>query len=162
LFEQTATVTLRDNATLQTLASHAVIWRNNQYQQVRLHITATAIALPAKFATAGIHHAAQGTSFSRRRRRYLRRAASLPRAPWPSANHPVPAFNALQNETARRAPDRAPEIVVVPAGNFECYRLEAYAGNARMILCIDTRFPHRIIQQVFPSIDVKLELTAVE
>lgn len=166
LFEQTATITLRDNATLQTLISHTVISRDNQYHQFKLQYANSGqrvtgeIRRPPEFGgyrvidttlpagTADIYAVAP-----------LFRASSL------AVGRMIqfPLFNALENETGlARAWIARLEPVTVPAGSYDCFRLEAYTGNARLILDIDTQFPHRIIQQIVPSLDVKFELVAVE
>jgi hypothetical protein len=166
LFEQTAAVTLRDNTTLQTLASHVVSWRNHQYQQVRLQylndgqrVTGEVCRPPEFITPREVDIAFAPGTADIYAVPHLFRAASLAVGRTIRFSH----FNALQNESGpARAWVARREIVAVPAGSFECHRLEAHAGSARLILFIDTRFPHRIIEQILPAIDVKLELVAIE
>jgi hypothetical protein len=166
LFEQTATITLRDNATLQTLASHTVISRDNQYHQFKLqyaadgqHVTGE-IRRPQEFGGQRVvDMALPGGAADIYAVAPLFRASSL------AVGRMIrfPLFNALENETGlARAWVARLESVTVPVGSYECFRLEAYTGNARLILNIDTQFPYRIIRQIVPSLDVKFELIAVE
>jgi hypothetical protein len=74
-----------------------------------------------------------------------------------------PLFNVLQNEKSlARAWVAKIETVAVAAGRFECFRLESFLGNSRLILNIDTQHPHRIIRQILPELQVKFELAKVE
>jgi hypothetical protein len=166
LFEQTATVTLRDDATLQTLTSHTVISRDNQYHQFQLHYTDDSrrvtgeIRRPPQFGGDRVVNMALPTGATD-----IYAVAPLFRASSLAVGRMIqfPLFNALENETSlARAWIARLEPVTVPAGSYECFRLEAYTGNARLILNIDSQFPHRIIQQIVPSLDVKFELVAVE
>jgi hypothetical protein len=163
LFEQTATLALRDDPTLQTLTSHTVISRDNHYHQFQLQYE---------------HGGGRVTGEIRRPQEFRIVDATLPAgaadiyavAPLFRASSltvgriiQFPLFNALENETGlARAWIARLETVAVPAGSFECFRLEAFTGNARLILNIDTQFPHRIVRQIVPALDVKFELAAVE
>lgn len=166
LFEQTAVVTLRDNAALQTLTSHTVISRDNQYHQFKLQYANDGqrvtgeIRRPAEF---GGYRAVDTALPAGAADIYavgpLFRASSLA----VGRMLQFPLFNALDNETGlARAWIARLELVTVPAGSYECFRLEAYTGDARLILNIDSQFPHRIIRQIVPSLDVKFELVTIE
>ena len=166
LFEQTATVTLRDNAALQTLTSHTVISRDNQYHQFKLQYANNGervfgeIHRPREFGGSRVVDVALPAGAAD-----IYAVAPLFRASSLAVGRMIqfPLFNELENEVGlARAWIARLESVVVPAGSYECFRLEAYTGNARLILNIDTQFPHRIIRQIVPSLDVKFELVAVE
>jgi hypothetical protein len=166
LFEQTATVTLRDNAKLQTLTSHTIISRDNQYHQFQLHYTDDGqrvtgeIRRPPQFGGYRVVNTALPAGAAD-----IYAVAPLFRASSLAVGRMIqfPLFNALENDTGlARAWISRLEPVTVPAGSYECFRLEAYTGNARLILNIDTQFPHRIIRQIVPSLDVKFELVAIE
>ncbi|MGH7599749.1 MAG: DUF3108 domain-containing protein [bacterium] len=166
LFEQTATITLRDNTSLHTLTSHAVISRDNQYHQFKLQYADGAqrvtgeIRRPLQFGGDRVVNTALPAGAAD-----IYAVAPLFRASSLAVGRMIqfPLFNALENETGlARAWIARLDSVTVPAGRYECFRLEAYTGNARLILNIDTQFPHRIIRQIVPSLDVKFELIAVE
>ncbi len=166
LFEQTATVTLRDNATLQTLTSHTVISRDNQYHQFQLHYTDNGqrvtgeIRRPPQFGGYRVVDTALPAGAAD-----IYAVVPLFRASSLAVGRMIqfPLFNALENETGlARAWIARLEPVTVPAGSYECFRLEAYTGNARLIINIDAKFPHRIIRQIVPALDVKFELVAIE
>jgi len=40
----------------------------------------------------------------------------------------------------------------------ECFRVEVFIENSRMLLNIDRQFPHRIIRQTLPQLETKFEL----
>jgi hypothetical protein len=166
LFEQTATLTLRDDPTLRTLTSHAVISRDNQYHQFQLQYDHSRnrvtgkIHRPREFGGNRVVDAALPAGAAD-----IYAVAPLLRASSLAVGRTIQFsfFNALENETGlARAWIARLDTVAVPAGSFECFRLEAFAGNARLILDIDTQFPHRVIQQIMPSLDVKFELVAIE
>ncbi len=166
LFEQTSTVTLRDNATLQTLTSHTVISRDNLYHQFKLQYTnggqrvSGEIHRPPEFGGSRVVETALPAGAAD-----IYAVAPLFRASSLAVGRMIqfPLFNALENDTSlARAWIARLEAVTVPAGSYECFRLEAYTGNARLILNIDTQFPHRIIRQIVPSLDVKFELVTIE
>jgi hypothetical protein len=166
LFEQTATITLRDDATLQTLTSHTVISRDNQYHQFKLQYANDGqrvtgeIRRPPQFGGNRVVDMALPAGAAD-----IYAVAPLFRASSLAVGRMIqfPLFNELENETGlARAWIARLDTVAVPAGSFECFRLEAFAGSARLILDIDTQFPHRIIRQIVPSLDVKFELVAIE
>ncbi len=48
--------------------------------------------------------------------------------------------------------------VTVPAGTFECYRLELFVGLAREIDFIEAQPPYRLIRQIYPAVDIDIRL----
>ncbi|MDZ7290824.1 MAG: DUF3108 domain-containing protein [candidate division KSB1 bacterium] len=166
LFEQTAAISLRNDSTLQMLNSHAVITRDNQYHEARLkyhnngrQITG-AVRWPAAFGGTRVIDVELPYSATD-----IYAVPHLFRATPLALNKTIRFhfFNVLQNEKglARGWVSRL-ETVTVPAGSFECFRVEAYAGKTRLILNIDTQFPHRVIRQILPSLEIKFELAAVD
>ncbi|MCG3118884.1 MAG: hypothetical protein ALAOOOJD_01169 [bacterium] len=162
LFEQTAVVTMRDDTSLQPLTTQVVIARNNQYHELKLeyrfdgqHVTgemkrplelggvrSVDLALPA--GTTDLYLVP-----------HLFRASALA----VGKTLQFPLFNGLQNEKSFvRAWVSRLESVTVPAGVFECFRLESFVGNSRVMINIDTQFPHRVVRQIFPELQVKFEL----
>jgi len=162
LFEQTAIVTIRDDNSLQPLTSHAVISRDNQYHELQLNYTANGqrvageVRRPAEFGGSRVIEVVLPSGAADiYSAPYLFRASSL----GVGKILQFPLFNALLNEKSlARAWVAKVETVTVPAGNFDCFRLEAFLGNSRLILNIDTQFPHRLIRQVLPELEVKFEL----
>jgi hypothetical protein len=51
------------------------------------------------------------------------------------------------------------EKIRLPAGHFDCHRVEGFSGKLRWIFWIEEKLPHRIVKQVFPAMEIELELT---
>jgi hypothetical protein len=165
LFEQTTIVNLRNDSTLQTLTSHTVLSRDNKYQEAQVQYQDRGtrvkgeVRRPPEFGgQREVDVELEPGTADSYAVPYLFRSTRLA----VGKTIRVPVYNALQNEkgSARGWIARI-EPVVVPAGNFECYRLEAFSGNSRLILNLDTQFPHRVIRLILPALEVKLELESI-
>ncbi|MDZ7343562.1 MAG: DUF3108 domain-containing protein [candidate division KSB1 bacterium] len=165
LFEQTTTLSLRYDTTLQTLTSQTTLSRDSRQQQARLQYSDDGtrvtgeVQRPAEFGgQRAVDTELEAGTVDSYAVPYLLRCAPLA----VGTNLSLPLFNGLKNEKGlARAWVARIEPVTVPAGQFECFRLEVYAGNTRLILNLATQFPHRIIRQIFPALDVKLELASI-
>jgi hypothetical protein len=166
LFEQTSVMILRRDSTLQTLSSHTVISRDNKYQEAQLRYhdyggrVVGEVRRPPEFGGwRGVDAELPTGTADSYAIPYLFRSIPLT----VGKTFQLPLFNALQNEKglARGWVARI-ETVTVPAGHFDCFRVEAFSGNSRLILNIDTQFPHRIIRQITPALEVKSELVTIE
>ncbi len=166
LFEQTAIVTIRNDTSLQPLTSQAVFSRDNQYHDVQLHyssdgqrVTGEVRRPPGCGGGCAINAIFPSAAADVYAAPHLLRASPL----LIGKTIQFPLFNVLQNEKSlARAWVAKIETVAVAAGRFECFRLESFLGNSRLILNIDTQFPHRIIRQILPELQVKFELAKVE
>jgi hypothetical protein len=162
LFEQTAIITFRNDTGLQPLTTRVIISRDTQYHELQLRYDDNGrrvtgeVRRPPEFGGSRVIDLALPSG-----------AADVYAAPHRFRAAPLvigktlqfPFFNALQNEEGvARAWVAKVEAVSVPAGNFECFRLEAFLGNSRLILNIDRQFPHRLIRQILPELEVKFEL----
>jgi hypothetical protein len=166
LFEQTAIVTIRNDTSLQPLASQAVFSRDNQYHDVQLHYSSD-----GQRVTGEVRRPPDFGGGCEVNATFPSAAADVYAAPHLLRASPLqvgkiiqfPLFNVLQNEkTLARAWVAKIETVSATAGRFECFRLESFLGNSRLILNVDTQFPHRIIRQILPELQVKFELAKVE
>lgn len=165
LFEQTTTLSLRQDTTLQTLISQTTLSRDNREQRARLQYSDDGtrvigeVQRPTEFGgQRAVDTELEPGTVDSYAIPHLLRCAPLA----VGANISLPLFNGLKNEKGlTRAWVARIEPVTVPAGQFECFRLEVYAGNTRLILNLATQFPHRIIRQIFPALDVKLELESI-
>lgn len=162
LFEQTAVVTMRDDTSLQPLTTQVVISRNNQYHELKLDYrdngqrVTGAMKRPLELGgTRVVDRALPAGTSDLYLVPHLFRASALA----VGKTLQFPLFSGLQNEKSfARAWVSRLESVTVPAGVFACFRLETFVGNSRVIINIDTQFPHRVIRQIFPELDVKFEL----
>lgn len=166
LFEQTTVISLRNDSTLEPRTSHTVISRDNKFQEVRLQYQERStkvtgeVRRPPEFGGERRVDAVLeiGTADSYAVPHLLR---CVPLAIGKAVQFPL--FDGLQNAKGlTRGWIARIESVTVPAGSFECFRLEVHAGDARLILNLDTQFPHRIISRILPALGVKLELVAME
>jgi hypothetical protein len=166
LFEQTAIVAIRDDTSLQPLSSHIIISRDNKYHEAKLQYHENAqrvtgkVQRPAEFGgsrlidTELLIGVVDIYAIP-----YFFRAAPL----LVNRTLQIPFFNAMQNEKGlARAWISRLESITVPVGTFKCFRLEAFIGNSRLLLNYDTQFPHRLIRQIFPELEVKFELVKIE
>ncbi|MDZ7363037.1 MAG: DUF3108 domain-containing protein [candidate division KSB1 bacterium] len=166
LFEQTAIVTIRNDTSLQPLATQAVFSRDNQYHDVQLHysrdgkrVTGEIRRPPDLGGVCVIDVTFPNAAVDVYAAPHLLRASPL----LIGKTIQFPLFNVLQNEKSlARAWVAKIETVTVAAGRFECFRLESFLGNSRLILNIDTQFPHRMIRQILPALQIKFELAEVE
>ena len=162
LFEQTASVTLRAGPSLQSLTSHVVVSRDRHDCEMQLHYDGTrkritgAVQQPASL---GGSHAIDAELMEGAVDLYA--LPQLLRAT-PLAVHQTlqfPVFQARQNRNAlARVWVTRIETVTVPAGTFECYRVEVFIENARWVLNIAVQSPYRIIRQIHPELQVQFEL----
>jgi hypothetical protein len=166
LFEQTAVVSIRDDTSLQPLACRVVIARDNQYHELKLHyredgqrVTGEIRRPPELGGARVVDTTLPSGAVDLFTVPYLFRASPLAI----NKTFQFPLFNGLQNEKGiARAWVSRLESVVVPSGTFKCYRLEAFTNNSRVILNLDTQFPHRLIRQIMPELEVKFELITKE
>jgi hypothetical protein len=165
LFEQTAIVTIRNDTSLQPLASQAVFSRDNQYHEVQLQYSSDGqrvtgeVRRPPDYGGGTIDVTFPSAAADVYAAPHLLRASPL----LIGKTIQFPLFNVLQNEKSlARAWVAKIETVAVAAGRFECFRLESFIGNSRLILNIDTQPPHRIIRQILPELQVKFELAKIE
>jgi len=166
LFEQTAIVSIRDDSSLQAQSTQVVISRANRYHELKLqyhpdgqYVTGE-VQRPVEMGGSRVIDMAlaRGT-IDLYAVPYLWRASSLAL----NKTFQLPLFNGLQIEKgAARAWVSRIESVITPAGTFACYRVETFLGAARMILNFDQNFPHRLIRQIFPELEVQFELEKVE
>jgi hypothetical protein len=166
LFEQTAVVTIRDDTSLQPLHAHIIISRDNRDQELKLtyrdggRSVSGEIQRQANWGGSRLVNAALANgTVDLYTIPHLFRASPL------SVNKTFqfPFFNGFHTEKGMaRAWVSRIETVVVPAGAFDSYRLETYVGNARLILNIAAKPPHRIVRQILPELEVKFELEKFE
>jgi hypothetical protein len=166
LFEQTTRISLREDSTLQTLTSHTVLSREKKHQEAKLQyqnqgarVTGEVQQPPEFGGRRAVDAELEPGTADSYAIPYLLRCAPL------AVGRIIkfPLFTGLQIEKGlTRGWVARIEPVVVSAGRFECFRVEVFAGNTRLILNVDTQFPHRVIRQFLPALDVKLELIAIE
>lgn len=163
LFERSSKFTLKADSTLRPLLQHTMVSEHEFLQECRLeyheHAVTGEVKRPEGF----------GGSFAINKR--LNRDAAdiyavqhLVRASHLSVGRMLtfPIYNAFDNEESlARGWISKTETVTVPAGAFQCFRVEGFSGKARWILLLDTAYPHRIIKQIYPSAHLSLELVEV-
>lgn len=162
LFEQTASITLHAGPRLQSLTSHIVVSRDwqdcetqLQYDVTRKRITGS-VQQPANLGGSRAIDAelVEGTVDLYALPQLLR---ATPLTVYQTLQFPI--FQARQNKNvlARVWVTRI-ETVTVPAGTFECYRVEVFIESARWVLNIAAQPPYRIVRQIHPELQVQFEL----
>ncbi len=164
LFERATALTLRHDAALRPLSSHTVFGKADRFYSVQLNYDDAAVSgqidQPAEYGgkreiEAALVPATQDFFAVP----YLLRARSLQTAEAIS----FPIFDFHQGRSARaRAWVVRMETVSVPAGDFACHRVEGFSGKLRWIFLIEERFPHHLVKQVFPAMEIEMELIAVQ
>ena len=163
LFERSTVLVLRGDSTLRPLTSCTVFSRDNHFHTVRLNYHGASVSgrieQPAEYGGSreiNLRLAAEAQDYFAVP--YLLRAQPL---------HLHQAISFLIFDFRQQRVDLArawvakKETVVTPAGNFECHRLEGFSGKLRWILLREEKFPNRIIKQIFPALEIELELVEV-
>jgi len=161
LFERSTFLTVRDDSTLRPVTSHTVIAKDARFQEIRLqysdgHIRGKLEQPPAFGGDRIIDTAQEPGTTDYYLVYYLIRATPLSLGRTLSYLF----YDAHEDKIqAARIWVAKIEVVKVPAGSFECYRVVTMAGNRRAILDLEVDFPHRLIKQTIPALDLAYELT---
>ena len=160
LFERSTAFTLRDDARLQTVSSNTVFGREPRFHAVRVHYDETSltgeIEQPVEYGgrrainlalAPATHDFFAVPHLLRARRLQVHEAISFP----------IFDFRQHGFDLARAWTVKS-ENVTVPAGDFVCHRVEGFSGKLRWIFLIDEAFPHRLVKQIFPAMEIELEL----
>ncbi len=163
LFERSTALALRNDSTLQPLSSTTVFSNSNRFHTVRLNYGADVVAgqihQPVEYG--GLQEIQQelaGGSHDFFAVPYLLRAHALA----PNQAFIFPIFDFRQKKVDRaRAWVAKKETVAAPAGEFACYRVEGFSGELRWIFLLEEKFPHRLVKQIFPALEIELELVEI-
>ncbi|MGH7491719.1 MAG: DUF3108 domain-containing protein [bacterium] len=160
LFERSTVFTLRDDSRLQPVSSSTVFGREPRFHAVRLQYSETnltgEIEQPVEYGgkrainlalPPATHDYFAVPHLLRARRLQVDEAISFAIFDFRQQRIDLARAWVVKNET-----------VTVPAGDFVCQRVEGFSGKLRWILLIDETFPHRLVKQTFPAMEIELEL----
>lgn len=160
VFERATAFTLRSDSTGRPLSSHTVFGREPRLRAVRLQYDETSVTgqieQPAEYG--GFEEI---NCFSGRVTHDFFAVPHLLRGRLLRVHetHVFPIFDFRQRRiVAARAWVAKMEPITVPAGKFNCFRIEGFSGKLRWIVWIDEKFPHRIAKQIFPGMEVEFDL----
>ena len=148
LFERSTAFTLRQEAGLRPVSSHTVFGNDDRFHTVHLKYEAHAVTgqidQPAEFGgnrviAVALAPAAQDFFAVP----YVLRARAL--RPQEMITFPIFDFHQVRGVQLRGWVVRK-EAVTVPAGEFDCYRVEGFSGKLRWIFLIEENFPHQIVK----------------
>lgn len=164
LYTQTTMIVVRDDATLQPLRSATTIPSEVRdqlvkvrydYPQVRGHLD-----VPVAFGgTREVRTKLQDIRQDWYLIPYLLRASQLALRNYFAfpVYHPLTDSKIMARGWVMRI-----ENVQVPAGEFECFRIDGYSGRQRWIIYLQTAFPQRLIKRVLPGLGVEYQLFSVQ
>jgi hypothetical protein len=160
LFERSTVLTLRHDSALRPLASQTVFGREPRFHAVLVKYDETGlhgqIEQPAEFGGTheinlalppGTHDGFAVPHLMRARPLQLNEAISFPIFDFRQQRVDLARVWVVKNET-----------VAVPAGDFVCHRMEGFSGKLRWIFFVDAEFPHRLVKQVFPGMEIEMDL----
>lgn len=163
LLERTTSLIVRKDSTLQSVSSHTVMVKEKFFQEIQLQYESAKVSgRVLQSERLGGPREVNATLATKTQDYfivpYVLRSCVLQM----NTVFKFPVYDALRDrvELARGWVAKTEEVEV-PAGKFYCYRMEGFTGKLRWILYFDTEFPHRLIKQKWPALQIESELCVV-